>query len=789
MIFLSGNELHAVNSTADDNLLIAVQFDSEFFSLLPDLNKCHFQRAKFLEDQKENRELFQQLYRLLVDIVWQYNKRPLGYRYQIAAQFFHVLAILIRQNYFTELPLRTSEQERSIRQINRIVDYINHHYTENLSLKDIAEQEHISYFHLSHIFKEVTGITFRDHLCNVRLHKSTKALCNTKDSILNIALNHGFSTAKSYSMAFQSRYGITPGDYRKHYQEKGGESGDGVAQFTLGNENALLYEAVDSEADLSYIYSLAQANQPAQGIMPTLRERVLVDADIRDHHGELPPVWAKIGSLGRAADLLRQEVQQQVAAAVKAHGYRYLRFHGIFCDDMMIYNRHADGSVVYNWLYVDKIFDFLHALGVRPFLELSFMPSELASGTSTLFFYRANITPPQDWQAWGEMVQALLYHCCDRYGVHEVAQWYVEVWNEPDYHDVFFSGGMSDYFQLYEISCRAVKAVCPSIRVGGPAITHIHYATTPWLEQFLLMCRERQLPCDFLSYHLYADLSSHYSHRGSDIFPKMSTSASISPDLEEKLIAAHHETAGHLGFDHIEHIISEWNISAKPRFRIRDTAFMAPYVIHTALKCCRAVSALTYWCISDLQEELKAPLMPFHGGLGLVNTNGIPKPSFWALHFLSKLDQTIIAQTDGAIITSRNDAYQILLYNLVYLDQVAQKNTDFSSEYEDDLYSLFEDRPTRQYEIALRGISGSYKITHYALDRQCGSAYDYWKQMGGHRSLSEDELQYLRHMATPRLYTEFVSTQHGELQLSVEVPIHGCHLMLLTPQHQTDRRH
>ena len=402
MFYIIGDQLHSVNKTEDDNLLVAIQFDAEFFGMLPALKSSAFRATAFLQDQAERPEDFQVLRDAIVSIVWQYNKQPLGFPYQIASHAFQILATLAYHEYFAAKPPCTFEQERSLRLINRIVDHINSHYAENLSLRAFADQEHISYYHLSHIFKEITGVTFREHLCNVRLHKSTLALRNSRDSILNIAGRYGFSTARGYSAAFQARYGVTPGDYRKQFSREHKHPQDALHPadaFAPGNEN-MLYDSVNNDVDLSYIYSLYRHSPTIASANAVWQKEVALDIDMKGRAQPLRHVWSAIGACGRAADLLRKNVQEQVAATARVLGYQYLRFHGIFCDDMMVYNRRTDGTVVYNWLYVDMVLDFLHGQRLRPFLELSFMPCDLAEGDRTIYFYRANITRPRDMGAW-----------------------------------------------------------------------------------------------------------------------------------------------------------------------------------------------------------------------------------------------------------------------------------------------------------------------------------------------------------------------------------------------------
>ena len=116
---------------------------------------------------------------------------------------------------------------------------------------------------------------------------------------------------------------------------------------------------------------------------------------------------------------------------------------------------------------------------MKPFVELSFMPSILASGDQTVFHYRANVTSPKDYAQWAVLIRKLVSHWVDRYGLGEVPQWFFEVWNEPNL-TAFGSAKQGDYFELYRYTWEAIKGVDKMLKVGGPAT-----ANNAWIEDFL----------------------------------------------------------------------------------------------------------------------------------------------------------------------------------------------------------------------------------------------------------------------------------------------------------------
>ena len=181
----------------------------------------------------------------------------------------------------------------------------------------------------------------------------------------------------------------------------------------------------------------------------------------------LKPHWNFCVGAGRAHEGLRANWLEHLAVAVKHCGFRYVRFHGLFHDDMCVY-REVDGMPIYNWQYVDELFDRLLNIGIRPFVELSFFPKDIAAkDAKTIFWWKANITPPDNFDKWAGLVGAFVRHCRQRYGEEEVSQWYFEVWNEPNLHHAFFDGTRSQYFEMYRVTAQTIKSIDPTLRVGG----------------------------------------------------------------------------------------------------------------------------------------------------------------------------------------------------------------------------------------------------------------------------------------------------------------------------------
>jgi xylan 1,4-beta-xylosidase len=152
---------------------------------------------------------------------------------------------------------------------------------------------------------------------------------------------------------------------------------------------------------------------------------IKLDCSLTGQKIRLPHVWEHTVGCGHAPLLLRADLQSHLRQCRRELGFEHVRFHGLLSAPM-------DAVICQNekWLYsffnADQIIDFLLSIGMRPFVELSFMPAALASGTKTVFHYRANVTPPKDPAEWGTLITRLVQHWMDRYGRDEVTRWLFE---------------------------------------------------------------------------------------------------------------------------------------------------------------------------------------------------------------------------------------------------------------------------------------------------------------------------------------------------------------------------
>jgi xylan 1,4-beta-xylosidase len=387
---------------------------------------------------------------------------------------------------------------------------------------------------------------------------------------------------------------------------------------------------------------------------PSAMQALEIDPQSASH--PFPHFWEKMFGSGRAILSLRDDYRQDLREAQRITGFEYVRFHAIFLDDTGLYDEGPDGKPVYNFSYVDQIYDGLLANHVRPFVELSFMPKKLSADPNALhaFWYKQNVAPPKDWDKWEQLVENFTRHLVQRYSEAEVANWYFEVWNEPNID--FWAGVPKEatYYQLYERAAHAIKRVSPLLRVGGPAT-----AQAAWVGRFLAHCKEKNIPVDFVSSHVYGNDKSE------DVF---GTHEQIPRDkmVCRAIKKVHGEISGS-PFPDMPLIWSEYNADYGNHTEITDSAFMGPWLADTIRQCDGLTQMMSYWTFSDVFEEQGVVKTPFYGGFGLLAERAIPKPAFNAFALLHKLGDTRLdVNSSFALVTRRKDGtLAITLWNML----------------------------------------------------------------------------------------------------------------------------
>lgn len=522
---------------------------------------------------------------------------------------------------------------------------------------------------------------------------------------------------------------------------------------TTGADQEAAWYAVASIADVEADHPVPSVAVPA--VTSADDGRVTVSVDAADVRGVLPRPWRPMIGSEHLALLLRNagpggsDVGRELAEAFRiAHaelGARFVRAHGILHDSLGVY-REVDGRPVHDFTGVDAVLDRLLETGLRPIVELSFMPRDLASDPDrTVFAYGGIISPPRDWDRWTGLVRELVAHLAERYGRDEVAEWAFEVWNEPNL-GLFWDDAESAYLRLYDASAAAVKAVDSRFRVGGPAT-----AAAAWVDDLLAHCAETGTPIDFITTHTYG-----------------------MPPLDLRPITAR------FGRPDLPLWWTEWGVSPSHGAALNDSPWGAPLVARGMRSGAGRLDAISYWVASDHFVELGEAEGLFHGGFGLLTIGNLRKPRFWAIAMLESLGTHEVAcALDGDGASSLVEAWASIdddgrVAVACWNGTLAQTNPDGDPRLE------------RRVALAITGLApgGRYVLRHWRVDATHSNIRRRWEELGAPEWPDADGWAALQ--AADRLEllepVREVTATDGRIELEVVLPMPAISRIDLVPR-------
>lgn len=468
-----------------------------------------------------------------------------------------------------------------------------------------------------------------------------------------------------------------------------------------------------------------------------------ITINVRASATPFPHFWEEMFGSGRAALVMRTAYQNDLAAVKAITDLKYLRFHAILHDELGVYNEDEHGNPVYNFTYVDQIYESLLAQGLRPVVEISFMPKKLAFNPDDLhpFWYKQNVSPPKSMERWDDLIRAFAQNLVEHFGIDEVSQWYFEIWNEPN---IDFWGGIprrESYFDLYAHSARALKSVSPRLRVGGPAT-----AAAAWVPEFLNYAAENHVPVDFVSSHGYDDepverlLGKDQPLRDKDIIQEDRTCAAV---------AKVHKQIDASPTPHLPLLWTEWNVPGKDQ--LRDTPYVGPALAEAIRTCDGHVNMLSFWTFSDVFEEGGPAQRPFQGQFGLRATGGINKPSFYDFALLHQLGTERIANpSHDAIVARLNDgSLAIALWNLASVDEQAGSTS------------------AHHVTVQVAGVAPNTGVSMQQVDEDHGNPMKAYVAMGSPRYPTRAQVQQIN-VASGLPEPEHLTLHDGMLKLDLK---------------------
>jgi xylan 1,4-beta-xylosidase len=462
--------------------------------------------------------------------------------------------------------------------------------------------------------------------------------------------------------------------------------------------------------------------------------------------------------------LIRSDSQAHLKLAVDELGFRYVRFHDIF-HDVLGTVREVDGRIVYDWTKIDRLYDDLLSKGIRPFVELGFTPQAMATSGQTIFYWKGNTSHPRP-EPWRVLIDAFVRHVRERYGVAEVRRWYFEVWNEPNLDGFWERADQRAYFELYAATARAIKAIDPTLQVGGPST-----AGAAWAPQFLEFAHRTGTPVDFVTTHTYGVDHGFLDEKG-----ESDTRLSPSPDAIVGDVRRVREQIEASPFPSLPLYFTEWSTSYTPRDAVHDSYISAPYIL-SKLKAVRGLAqGMSYWTCTDLFEEPGPPPTPFHGGFGLINREGIRKPAFFAYKYLHELRGREIPSADPESVLTTDGADTVaLLWDWRQPEQKVSNRPFYTR--------LVPNTVAPSARLTFRHVAaGEYRLQVRRTGFRANDAYSAYIEMGAPASLSAAQLQELRQLTRDLPETDRAISVGADGRYAVDIPMRSNDVVLVTLQ-------
>lgn len=461
-----------------------------------------------------------------------------------------------------------------------------------------------------------------------------------------------------------------------------------------------------------------------------------------------------------------------------------------------VFSLDANGKPVYDFTITDETFDAYKEAGVRPMVELGFMPKDLAATVPGITEYQLHYpaptmggsvnNPPKDYKMWGELVQKYVEHLVARYGREQVNTWYFEVWNEPDI--MYWHGTPEEYFKLYDYAVAGVRAALPGAKVGGPASTGpASPKASAFLEAFLKHCENdksaadgKPVPLDFISFH----------PKGR---PKL-VDGRVQMGLANELRAAkqgYEIVAKFPKYKQTPIILSEadpegcagCSMRVNPANGYRNGPLYPSYTAAAMKGLIDLENAAGVNLISMLSWSFEFEGKDYFEGFRTLATNGVDKPVLNVFRMAGLMSgDRVSATSTGAIPV--ND---IVLNGVRQQADIDAFATKASREAAVMLWNYHDDDvpgPTAAVQVTITGIPAGIKkvlLEHYRIDDTHSNSYTVWKQMGSPQSPTPEQYAKLQAAGQLELLTspEWLDVNNGHVVIDANLPRQATSLLHL----------
>ena len=774
VLMVNGCQFHSIKKETSQNLVLILKIAPDFYDdCFPMFKNLKFNCKSFNNDSYDE-DKFKIIRNYISNIAWNIVKKNKGFE-MIVGSYLYLLGDHLINNFSYEVvDNRKNEKDRDINRINNIINYINDNLSRNITLKEISEEYHLNYHFLSHFIKDKIGMSFQEYLNKIRLDKAEYLLTNSNSNISEIAISTGFSSTSYFNKLFKNKFECSPSKYRE-LMEQNYKNNTPAKYYDISND--IIYEK------LSAYLSIPKNNKNNISKI----EQVFIDSSFGGK--KLIHYWKKLTTFGRASFGLRNNFKKQLIEFQREINFEYIRVSGLFMEDMLIYNFYDDKKISYNWSEVDKILDMFMGVNVKPLIEMNFYYGLDIYNNDKKNWKSNNTSLLIEIDLWTEVIMEFINHSIDRYGFDEVVSWYFEVWNYSDFEYFQSNARAEKYLDYYKNTIKSIKNISEKFKVGGPTINRGSIIERKCLHGFVEFCKDNNIYLDFLSVNIHTEYVELKEMEGNILLNKSSKDKQELASEIKKIYYDKNSTIKTLQLvkselsdvlnNNYEIHVTEWDTSSQNDNLKYDASYVATFIIKNYLQSIRTLKFTDDDTLPELYEQKNLRISSIHGGFGIFNNYGLKKTSYFAYYLLSKLGDTIIDQGDDYIVTKKGKSIQILAYNYAYFDELfVQNDIDMFNKTENYPINTEEENSTKDIEFKFKELKGKYKVTTYKLNREHGSVIDMWKDFGSPKSMTQEELRYLKGNIQPKIEIQDLNL-NGGYSKQMSIPIHGAELLII----------
>ncbi len=739
VILTNAYDIHELHGS--DAVVLSIRIDLEKLGVPDDEREgLTFDLNSSLEKDKTPYQKIKVLISSLINynLKYQDNSRyaNLSILYSLFAEFMNKYRVISNS--------KKVQPKKYLTRLREIIKYLNENYDKGITLKDLSSVFNLTVPYISSFFDKYFGNNFQDYYDELRISKSIPTLLENRLTLDDMAIKFGFTDSRSYVRAFKKIYGITPTEYRKNANSSS-QAGNFLTHFDTNK----------------YLDKLLKNNDERYHLPIKKHKNSIIKDFEADYNTSslLKPTYLNFFSVSRAFDFLSKPHQEMIDDLLSEIPFKYVKFHGLLDDTMHVIKKRGD-HYTYSFFYIDMVLDYIMKLGIKPLIQLSYMPSCLTENAPH-YDNGMIVSLPNNDEEFLKLIKALIIHLIERYGLKEIESWPFTFWNAPDTSK--YAYGVDDnkhFFNLYKEIFNLVKQISSKIEFGSPSLLPICEETIKFDKEFLDFARTNDCYPDLLIVHYFENnFSNYFKQINKEQFPTDTNNFKKFIDFVKSPDFYYGKKV----------YLTEFNFTSSHRNLLSDTVFSSCYIVKNILENLNRLDSFGHWYLSDLIDETQLPNNMLHGGLGLYTVNGIRKPAFYAYKFLSKLGNEIILQNDGMIITKRDQDIIILLYNYEHFSDLYASGDYFELSYH-NRYIPFASNKNIVFNIKLKNVPGkSYHLRQSYVNRTSGSIYDAAENAGFYGLPDPETKDWLKYLSTPQLQLKYGNITDKELSIEATV--------------------